>query len=365
MYLRRARMPWKHSKIYLEAPAASLTAARVTKTCTRANSWAVTIAAIGFILSAFAGNVHALEPVKPTLQALPAVTEQAILPQMDLDQALQVFEKNYRTPESLDRFHKLDLEGAQTLIKDLSVLNAKFYVSSENATSNISLHPAIFPVPVSPKKLISWKRKLPPRIKPPEISHQTFAVSLNGKAYVIAPGHGVRGDKRYSIPPKSDSAVRRATTEEAKQAFSLDRRPSQLPGKIVMLEGKLPTGETVRFQCASVRGLEPLQALLPDPRISFHNWRRGVEVHYERTQIFILPPEWSKPNRLRLHRAIGFSGAPAIEKMPEGDAVAGQFIGYRAVTIGSTKFTLGILADYEAIRTAVESFAATADNEVN
>jgi hypothetical protein len=197
--------------------------------------------------------------------------------------------------------------------------------------------------------------------KPPEISHQTFAISLNGKAYVIAPGHGVRGDKRYYTPPKSDTAVRHAAAEEAKQAFSLDRRPSQLPGKIVTLEGKLPTGESVRFQCAAVRGLEPLKVLLPDIRTSFHNWRRGVEVDYERTQIFILPPEWSKPNRLRLHRAIGFSGAPAIEKTPQGDAVAGQFIGYRSVQIDNAKFTLGILVDYEAIRSAVESFAALAD----
>jgi hypothetical protein len=240
------------------------------------------------------------------------------------------------------------------------VLATKFSISPAD-----SLHPAIFPVALSPQKLIHWKRKLPRGTKPPEISHQTFAVSLNGKAYVIAPGHGVRGDKRYYVPHKSDTAVRYATAEEAKQAYLLDRRPSQLPGKIVMLEGKLPTGESVRFSRGAVRGFEPLKVLLPDIRASFHNWRRRVEVDYERTQIFILPPEWSKPNRLRLHRAIGFSGAPAIEKMPQGDAVAGQFIGYRSIEIGDTKFTLGILADYEAIRSSVERFAALAGRGVN
>jgi hypothetical protein len=98
--------------------------------------------------------------------------------------------------------------------------------------------------------------------------------------------------------------------------------------------------------------------LLPDIRASFHDWRRGVEVAYERTQIFVLPPAWSKPSRLRLHRAAGFSGAPAIEKMPQGDAVIGQFIGHRSIKIGNLHFTLGVLADYEAIRSAVEKFAA-------
>jgi hypothetical protein len=350
MYRRRARKFQNRSKTCFAAPATSVAAA---------------IAAFGFAVFAVVENAHALEPVSPIAQEPPAVRGQTIFPQMELNEALRVFERNYRTPESLDRYRRLNLRSSQDLIKDLSVLSSKFSTSPANSTNNISLHPAIFPVPLSPQKLARWKRKLPPRIKPPEISHQTFAVSLNGKAYVIAPGHGVRGDKRYYVPPKSDTAVRHATAEEAKQAFSLDRRPSQLPGKIAMLEGKLPTGQSVRFQCAAVRGLEPLQALLPDPRISFHNWRRGVEVDYERTQIFVLPPEWSKPNRFRLHRAVGFSGAPAIEMMPQGDAVIGQFIGYRSIAIGGTKFTLGILADYEAIRAAVESFAALANKGVN
>jgi hypothetical protein len=344
MYCHRARTLRNRATISLEMPSAS------------------SIAAFAFAMLAFAGNVRALEPAGAILQAPPAVREQIILPQMELGEALEIFEKNYRAPESAGRFDGLDLRSSQSLIKDLSVLSTKFSITAANAQKTISLHPAIFPVPLPPRKQIRWKRRLARGVRPPEISHQTFVVSLNGKPYVIAPGHGVRGDKRYYVPPMSDTAVRHATPEEAKHAFSLDRPPSQSPGKIVMLEGRLPTGESVRLQCAAVRGLEPLNVLLPDVRGSFHDWRRGVEVAYERTHIFVLPPAWSKPTRFRLRRTAGFSGAPAIEQMPEGDAVIGQFIGHRSIRIGNANFTLGVLADYQAIRSAVERFAAAAAN---
>ena len=197
------------------------------------------------------------------------------------------------------------------------------------------------------------------------MSHQTFVVTLNGKAYVIAPAHGMHGDKRYYTSPKSDTAVRLATEAEATHTISLDVRPSELPGKIVTLEGKLLTGESVRFESPTVRGLELLRVLLPDTRMSFHNWKRGVEVDYERMQIFILPPEWSYLNRLRIHRAAGFSGAPAIERTPQGDAVVGHFIGHRAIKVGGKKITLGIVEDHHAIRSAVEMFAAQSGKEAN
>ena len=251
------------------------------------------------------------------------------------------------------------------MIEDLSVLNDKIRVSAKPTQEHISLRPYILPVPLSAQKLKLWKTALPGGISPPAVSHHTFVVTLNGKAYVIAPAHGVRGDKRYYTSPKSDTAVRLATEAEATHAISLDVRPSELPGKIVTLEGKLLTGERVRFESAAVRGLEPLRVLLPDVRMSFHNWKRGVEVDYERMQIFILPPEWSYPNRLRVHRAAGFSGAPAIERTPQGDAVIGHFIGHRAIKVGGKKITLGIVEDYHAIRSAVEMFAAQSGKEAN
>ena len=90
-----------------------------------------------------------------------------------------------------------------------------------------------------------------------------------------------------------------------------------------------------------------------------------MEVDYERIQIFILPPEWSYLTRLRIHRAAGFSGAPAIEKTPLGDAVAGHFIGHRYIKVENKKITLGIVEDHDAIRAAVERFAAQTAKEAN
>ena len=128
--------------------------------------------------------------------------------------------------------------------------------------------------------------------------------------------------------------------------------------KIVTLEGKFQTGEIVRVQCAAVRGSEVLQTLLPDLRASFHDWNHNVEVDYERTLIFVLPPQWLYAGRLKIRRVAGFSGAPAIEKTSGGDVVAGHFIGHDTVDIDGRKMTLGVVEDYRAIRAAVESFAA-------
>jgi hypothetical protein len=306
-------------------------------------------------MSALAGDARGLESSRPGNDK----TEpgQAITPQMGLDEALQAFERNYRAPDSAERFQALTPASAQASIKDLSALSAKLLADPKRSQKNIALKPSIFPVYLTRQRVERWKQALP-NIRPPEVSHQTFAVSLNGKAYVIAPGHGVRGDGRYYNPPKSDTAVRLATEAEAKHAVPLDRRPSDLPGRLVTLEGKLPTGETVRFEAPAVRGLELLQALLPDAEMSFYNRRRGVDVDYARTLIFILPPDWSTVNRLGLHRASGFSGAPAVEKTPDGDAIAGHFIGHRAIKLGKTTLTLGIIEDYDAIRSAVEKIAA-------
>jgi hypothetical protein len=127
----------------------------------------------------------------------------------------------------------------------------------------------------------------------------------------------------------------------------------------VTLEGRLLTGEIVRFEAAAVRGGLLLPVLLPDPRASFHDLKRGVEVDYARTLIFILPPEWSYTPGLRIHRSKGFSGAPAIENTPQGAAVAGHFIGHHIVKAGGRTITLGVIEDYGAIRAAVESFAAS------
>ncbi len=311
---------------------------------------------------ALAGNAQAVEPSKlGNESAVPAPNAgqgQAISQQMGLDEALQAFEVNYRASESAGRFRELDLGRSQTLIRDLSALNAKRYAASKESRERVSLRPYILPVYFSRQKQENWKQRLPSGVRPPEVTYQTFAVTLNGKAYIIAPGHGARGDKRYFIPPKSDTAVRLATEQEAKHAISLDKRPAELPGKIVILEGKLPTGENVRFESAAVRGLEPLQVLLPDKRMSFHSSRGGVEVDYAKTEIFILPNEWTYLNRLRLPRAAGFSGAPAIEKTPEGDVLVGHFIGHHTFKFGGKTITLGILEDYDSIRAAVEKFAA-------
>jgi hypothetical protein len=251
----------------------------------------------------------------------------------------------------------------QNLIKDLSALNTKVLIASEHTQQNIFLSPYIRPAALAPSKLRRWKNRLPPGVKPPTVSYQTFVVSLNGKAYVIAPGHGTRGDKRYYIPPKSDTSVRLATKEEAGYAIPLDRRPRDSLAKIVTLEGKFQTGEIVRFQCAGVQGAKILEALLPDVRASFHNWNRDVEVDYERTVIFVLPAEWLYTSRAKVRRISGFSGASAIEKTPEGDAVAGHFIGHHTVEVDGRKITLGIIEDYEAIRSAIERFGGLPRNE--
>ena len=325
------------------------------------------IAALALSLG-LAGNAEALEQSasdsRSAVLAPQASGGQTISTHMALDEALQVFEANYRVPGSADRFRELDLVKSENLIRDLSVLSAKLYAVSKNSRERVSLRPYISPVYFSRQKQQYWKRVLPSGVRPPDVKYQTFAVTLNGKAYMIAPGHGARGDKRYYIPPKTDTAVRLATEQEARDAIPLEKRPSELPGRIVMLEGKLPTGENVRFESPAVRGFEPLQALLPDPRNSFYNRNRSVEVDYERTEIFILPPEWSYLNRLKLHRATGFSGAPAIEKTPEGDVLIGHFTGHHVMKIGSTRITLGILEDYDTIRSAVEKFAALPGKEM-
>ena len=325
------------------------------------------IVACTFIIQGLAGNASALEPPRlgdESAMPAPQPNGQTISPQMGLDEALRAFEGNYRAPNSADRFRDLDLIKSENLIRDLSILSAKLYAVSKSSRERVSLRPYISPVYFSRQKQENWKQALPGGARPPEVKYQTFAVTLNGKGYVIAPGHGTRGDKRYYIPPKSDTAVRLATEQEARGAIPLERRPSELPGRIVTLEGKLPTGENVRFESAAVRGLEPLQALLPDTRMSFHNWKRGVEVDYGRTEIFILPPEWSSLNRWRLHRATGFSGAPAIEKTPEGDVLIGHFTGHHVIKIGNSRITLGILEDYDSIRSAVEKFAALPGKEI-
>ncbi len=324
--------------------------------------------AFALAMAGLAGHARALEPPAGTESVSSAprtAQDRAIWPRMGLEEALEAFEKNYRAPNSAGRFHELNMAGSQNLVEDLSVLNDKIRVSAKHSQEHISLRPYILPVPLPAQKLKLWKTSLPSGISPPAVSHHTFVVTLNGKAYVIAPAHGIRGDKRYYTPTKSDTAVRLATEAEARHAISLDTRPSELPGKIVTLEGKLLTGESIRFESAAVRGLEPLRVLLPDVRMSFHNWKRGVEVDYERMQIFILPPEWSYPNRLRIHRAAGFSGAPAIERTPQGDAVIGHFIGHRAIKVGGKKITLGIVEDHHAIRLAVEMFAARSGKEAN
>ncbi len=327
----------------------------------------MTIAAFA-LFAGLAGHARALETPRPDSEmpapAPEAPNAQSIWPKMGLDEALQAFEKSYRAPNSADRFHALNLTASQTVITDLSVLSAKLLAASKHSQDRVSLHPYIVPVYLSRQRRENWNRVLQGGARPPEVSCQTFAVSLNGRAYIIAPAHGVRGDGRYYSPPRSDAAVRLATEQEARDAIPLERRPSDLPARIVTLEGKLPTGENVRFESAALRGFEPLQALLPDPRMSFHNGRRGVEVDYERTEVFILPPEWSYRNRLGLHKATGFSGAPAIEKTPQGDAIVGHFTGHHVVKIGDTRITLGILEDYDAIRSAVEKFAALPGKDV-
>ncbi|HZV19976.1 MAG TPA: hypothetical protein VE986_00355 [Hyphomicrobiales bacterium] len=321
----------------------------------------IEFAAFGILACLFAIDPQELAAAssnKGPILAAETVREQTILPQMELGEALEAFERNYHTPEFARRFSELNLKSAQNLIKDFSVLSGKLFAAAMKSQNGVSLRPGLFPVPTSPQKRRHWIHVLARGVQPPEISHQTFAVSLGANAYIIAPAHGVRGEKRYLTPPNSDTAVRSATADEAKYAIPLERRPSALPARIATLEGKLPTGEIVRFETPVVRGFEPLQLLLPDSTPSFYNSKRGVHVPYERTEIFILPPEWSRPNRLRLHRAVGFSGAPAIENTPEGDAIVGQFMGYRSIKIGNERLTLGILADHDAIRFAVEKYAA-------
>jgi hypothetical protein len=324
------------------------------------------IAAFVVAIWLLAGHAQASEPSRSGMyQTTPtpgAADGQLILPQMELDEALQAFERSYRgSPD--ESFHGLALKDSQqNLIKDLSALNTKVLIASAHTQQNILLSPYIRPAALAPSKLQRWRNRLPPGVKPPAVSYQTFVVSLNGKAYVIAPGHGTRGDKRYYIPPKSDTSVRLATKEEAGYAIPLDRGPKDSLAKILTLEGKFQTGEIVRFQCAGVRGAKILEALLPDVRASFHNRNRDVEVDYARTVIFVLPAEWLYTSRAKVRRISGFSGAPAIEKTPEGDAVAGHFIGHHTVEIDGRKITLGIIEDYEAIRSAVERFAGLPRN---
>jgi hypothetical protein len=345
---------------------------RASKPCSMAArgsgaSYMIWIAALGFAMAGLAAGAH--EPPAPGAASMEpephAAQDPAILPRMGLEEALQAFEQNYRAPNAAGRFQEMSLAGSRNLVRELSVLNAKLFVASRHSNGKIPLSPCIHPVPLSPQRLQRWKDVLPSEVRPPQVSHQTFAVTLNGKAYVIAPAHGVRGDKRYFNPPKSDTAVRIATDAEAKDAIPLEIEPSKSPGKIVTLEGKLLTGERVRFESAAVRGNGLLQALLPDEKGSFHNSKRGVEVDYERTEIFILPAEWSYPNRLRVHRSSGFSGAPAIEKTPRGDALTGHFIGHHTVKVDNAKITLGIIEDHEAIRSAVERFAALPSKEMS
>jgi hypothetical protein len=325
--------------------------------------------AFALAMPGFVAHAQPLEPPGPaTGSVAPAphtAQEQTILPHMDLQEALQAFEGNYRAPHSAVRLRELNQEGSQNSIKDLHVLNGKIRAAAKHSREAFPLSPYVHPVSLSRHRLQRWKDALPDGTHPPAVSHQTFAVTFKGSAYVIAPAHGVHGDKRYHASSKSDTAVRLATETEAKHAISLDIRPSELPGRIVTLEGRLLTGESVRIEAPAVRGAELLQVLLPDTRMSFHNWGRGVEVDYERIQIFILPPEWSYPNKLRVHRAAGFSGAPAIERTSQGDAVAGHFIGHRSIKVDNKKITLGIVEDHDAIRAAVERFAAQTAKEAN
>ncbi len=295
-----------------------------------------------------------------TEQATPsprAAEGQSISPEMGLEEALQAFESAYRGASD-GPSHGLDLKGSKNLIKDLSVLNAKLFAASKRSQQVHSLSPYVHPAPLPQAKFQRWKLRLPPGVSPPAVSYQSFAVTLNGKAYVIAPGHGTRGDKRYYIPPKSDTAVRLATPAEAGYAIPLDRIPQNSLTKMVAIEGQFQTGEIVRLQCAAVRGSSILEVLRPDARASFHDWNRNVEVDYERTLIFVLPPGWLHAGRLKIRRVAGFSGAPAIEKTPGGDAVAGHFIGHDTVDIDGRIMTFGIVEDYTAIRSAVELFAA-------
>ncbi len=120
-----------------------------------------------------------------------------------------------------------------------------------------------------------------------------------------------------------------------------------------------------RSRIPAARGHELLAVLLPGARMRFHNSKRGVEVDYERTEIFLVPAEWPHPDKLRIRRPGGFSGAPAIEKTPQGDALSGHFIGHHAVKVGGTKITPGIIEDHEAIRSAVERYAALPAKEMS
>ncbi len=315
-------------------------------------------------MAALAGDVHALDPSSPANERTAlAPPVPAVLPQMELEEALQAFERNYRAPDAAGRLQALNPASSQTLIKDLSVLSAKLLAQSRRSQKGVSLQPYIFPVYLTRQRRERWKQARPD-VRPPEVAYQTFAVSLNGKAYVIAPGHGVRGDKRFYHPAKSDTAIRPATDAEAMHAIPLDRKPSNSPARLVTLEGKLLTGENVRFEVPAVRGLEPLQVLLPDAKMSFYG-RGSLDVAYARTQIFILPRDWTWLGRLKIHRASGFSGAPAIEKTPDGDVIAGHFIGHRAIKFGKETMTLGIIEDYESIRSVVEKFAATQGKATN
>ncbi len=329
---------------------------------------AIWIAAFVFTNAALAENEQAFEPLKSDKEsstpARRAAHARLIWPQMRLDEALQAFEGGYSVGPA-ESFHDAGVKGAENLIKDLSVMSAKLFAASKEARRAISLRPYIRPVPLSPLRLQRWRDGLPHVLGPPQVSHQTFVVTLNGKAYVIAPGHGTRGDKRYYTPPKSDTSVRLASKEEAGHTIPLDRKPPDLFGKIVTLEGKLHTGEIVKFQSAAVRGSELLQVLLPDARASFHSWNRGVEVGYERTLVFVLPVELSRPSRFGIHRTSGFSGAPAIEITPQGDAIAGHYIGQHTLEIDGAKITFGVLEDYEQIRSAVERFAALPRKELS
>ena len=200
----------------------------------RRDSAVMTIAAFA-LFAGLAGHAHALEAPRPDSEkaapAPQAPNGQSIWPKMGLDEALQAFEKSYRAPNSADRFHELNLTNSQTVITDLSVLSAKLLAASKHSPDRVSLHPYIVPVYLSRQRRENWSRVLQGAARPPEVSCQTFAVSLNGKAYIIAPAHGVRGDGRYYSPPRSDTAVRLATGEEARDAVPLERRPSDLPAR--------------------------------------------------------------------------------------------------------------------------------------
>ncbi len=210
------------------------------------------LAAVTLAISGLAGTALAIEPPGSGAAALPVAPhiaqQQTILPQMGLEEALEAFERNYRAPQSAARFRELNQEGSQNLLRDLLVLNDKIRIAAKHSHEASPLSPYIRPVSLSRRRFQRWKEALPDGTNPPAVSHQTFAVTFKGKAYVIAPAHGIHGDKRYYTSPKSDTAVRLATEAEAKQTVSLDISPSELPGKIVTLEGKLPTGESVRFE---------------------------------------------------------------------------------------------------------------------